>query len=173
MWSAHCWVRKGCENLQWGDLSPWTSMSPGTPGDPCTTALVCIYEICFLQIFMNEWEVVLFIISEVKDFTFSSEGLRNAGPDWTVNLGGFMEDWAYLAVLAYFIRKVFLPHIELGALKIKEEGISEYIYSFLGFFGDLISDSIKCWEGSIVPGFAWQDINVIQKVTTQLIWPPN
>lgn len=39
---------------------------------------------------MNEsW--VLLIISDVKDFTFSSEGLRNAGPDWTVSLGGFME----------------------------------------------------------------------------------
>lgn len=135
MWSARCWVkRKGSECLQWGDLSPWTSVSPGTPGDPCRTTLVCIYGICFLQIFMNEWEVVLFIISEVKDFMFSSEGLRNAGTDWTVNLGGFMEDWAYLAVLSYFIRKVFLPNIELGALKIKEEVISKFIYNFFFFF---------------------------------------
>lgn len=128
MWCAGCWVRKGCEDLQWGDLCPWTSMSPGTPGDPCRAALVCIYEIWFLQVFMNEWEVVLLIISDVKDFTFSSGGLRNAGPDRTVSLGGFMEGWAYLAVLLYFIRKPFLEHIELGALKIKKEVISEYIY---------------------------------------------
>lgn len=147
MCSARCC--EGREDLQWGDLSPWTSMSPGTPGDPCRTTLVCTYEIGFLQVFMNEREVVLFIISEVKDFTFSSEGLRNAGPNWTVNLGGFMEDWAYLAVLPYFIRKVVLPHIELGALKIKEEVISEFLF----FSGDLISNTIKCWEGSIAPGF--------------------
>lgn len=33
-----------------------------------------------------------------------------------------------MAVLLYFIRKPFLEHIELGALKIKKEVISEYIY---------------------------------------------
>lgn len=33
-----------------------------------------------------------------------------------------------MAVLLYFIRKAFLEHIELGALKIKEEVISKYIY---------------------------------------------
>lgn len=84
---------------------------------------------------LHEWMKGGFVYHiSSKRFHVFIGGVRNTGPEWTVNLGWLMEDWTYLAVLAYFIRKVILPHIELGALKIKEEVISKYIYICFGFF---------------------------------------
>lgn len=60
MWSARCWVRKGCEDFQWGDLSPWTSMSPRTPGDPCRKCS-CMYLWDLFPTGFHEWMIGGFV----------------------------------------------------------------------------------------------------------------
>lgn len=165
MWCAGCWVRKGCEDLQWGDLSPWTSMSPGTPGEPCRAALVCIYEICFLQVSMNEWELGFVDHIGCKRFHVF---IRGAQERWSRLDSKFGWIYGRLSILgSASLLSGISGTYRVRSLKDKRRG-HQQIYIYLE-----ISDSIKCWEGSIVPAFEWQEINVIQKVRTQLIWPPN